>query len=100
MKLARKPDEVSNLSSVFKDFDRENCGTIRKNQFLRALTVREMHYMISSREFDVIFKCFGVQRGKVRKIIFVFFYKFSSFFRSTLRIQLSRIFEYFKYFVP
>lgn len=63
MKLARKPDEISNLSAVFKDFDRENCGTIRRNQFLRALTVREMHYMISSREFDVICKCFGVQRG-------------------------------------
>lgn len=63
MKLARKPDEISNLSSVFKDFDRENCGTIRRNQFLRALTVREMHYMISNREFDVICKCFGVQRG-------------------------------------
>lgn len=63
MKLARQPDEISNLSAVFKDFDRENCGTIRKNQLMRALTVRDMHHMISSREFDVIFKCFGVQRG-------------------------------------
>uniref|UniRef100_A0A1A9VKK1 EF-hand domain-containing protein n=1 Tax=Glossina austeni TaxID=7395 RepID=A0A1A9VKK1_GLOAU len=63
MKLARKPDEISNLSSVFKDFDRENCGTIRKNQLIRGLTVRDMHYMISSREFEAVFKCFGVQRG-------------------------------------
>ncbi|XP_037810226.1 uncharacterized protein LOC119602666 [Lucilia sericata] len=63
MKLARQPDEISNLSSVFKDFDRENCGTIHKNQLMRALTVRDMHHMISSREFEVIFKCFGVQRG-------------------------------------
>uniref|UniRef100_A0A1I8PT42 EF-hand domain-containing protein n=1 Tax=Stomoxys calcitrans TaxID=35570 RepID=A0A1I8PT42_STOCA len=63
MKLARQPDEVSYLSSVFKDFDRENCGTIQKNQLMRALTVRDMHHMLSSREFDVIFKCFGMQRG-------------------------------------
>lgn len=63
MKLARQPDEISNLSSVFKDFDRENCGTVHKNQFMRALTVRDMHHMISSREFETIFKCFGVQGG-------------------------------------
>ncbi|XP_073820133.1 uncharacterized protein [Musca autumnalis] len=63
MKLARQPDEISNLSSVFKDFDHENCGSIVKNQLIRALTVREMHHMLSSRELDTIFKCFGVQRG-------------------------------------
>lgn len=63
MKLARQPDEISNLSSVFKDFDYENCGSIGKNQLIRALTVREMHHMLSSRELDIIFKCFGVQRG-------------------------------------
>lgn len=63
MKLARKPDEISNLSSVFKDFDRENCGSIQKNQLMRALAVRDMHNLLSSREFDTIFKCFGVQRG-------------------------------------
>ncbi|EDW24146.1 GL23541 [Drosophila persimilis] len=63
MKLARKPDEISNLSQVFKDFDRENCGSISQNQFLRGLTVREMHQMLSSREFEAICKCFGMQRG-------------------------------------
>ncbi|KAH8273151.1 hypothetical protein KR018_006862 [Drosophila ironensis] len=63
MKLARKPDEISNLSQVFKDFDRENCGSITENQFLRGLTVRDMHVMLSSREFQAIFKCFGIKRG-------------------------------------
>ncbi|XP_067627321.1 uncharacterized protein [Eurosta solidaginis] len=63
MKLARKPDEISNLKQVFQDFDRENCGTIRRNQLLRALTVREMHNMVSSRELDAVCKCFGAQRG-------------------------------------
>ncbi|SPP87851.1 Hypothetical predicted protein [Drosophila guanche] len=63
MKLARKPDEISNLSQVFKDFDRESCGSITQNQFLRGLTVREMHQMLSSREFEAICKCFGMKRG-------------------------------------
>lgn len=63
MKLARNPDEISNLSSVLKDFDRENCGTINKNQLMRSLTLRNMNDLVSSREFDVIFKCFGAQRG-------------------------------------
>ncbi|EDW84080.1 uncharacterized protein Dwil_GK13946 [Drosophila willistoni] len=63
MKLARKPDEISNLSQIFKDFDREQCGSVTQNQFLRALTVREMHHMLSSREFDSVCKCFGVKRS-------------------------------------
>lgn len=63
MKLARKPDEISNLKQVFQDFDRENCGTITRNQLLRALTVREMHNIVSSRELDAVYKCFGLQRG-------------------------------------
>ncbi|XP_020810227.1 uncharacterized protein LOC110185617 [Drosophila serrata] len=63
MKLARKPDEISNLSQVFKDFDREQCGSITQNQFLRGITVRNMHEMLSSREFDAICKCFGVKKG-------------------------------------
>ncbi|KAH8381954.1 hypothetical protein KR009_001125 [Drosophila setifemur] len=63
MKLARKPDEISNLSQVFKDFDREQCGSITQNQFLRGITVRDMHVMLSSREFQTICKCFGVKKG-------------------------------------
>ncbi|XP_064553144.1 LOW QUALITY PROTEIN: uncharacterized protein LOC135438677 [Drosophila montana] len=63
MKLARRPDEISNLSQVFKDFDRQHCGSITQNQFLRAITLREMHNMLSSREFEAVIKCFGVKRG-------------------------------------
>ncbi|XP_030559267.1 uncharacterized protein LOC115761605 [Drosophila novamexicana] len=63
MKLARRPDEISNLSQVFKDFDRQHCGSVTQNQFLRAITLREMHNMLSSREFEAIVKCFGVKRG-------------------------------------
>ncbi|KAH8388320.1 hypothetical protein KR093_003853 [Drosophila rubida] len=63
MKLARRPDEISNLSQIFKDFDRQKCGSVTKNQFLRAITLREMHNMLSSRELEAINKCFGVKRG-------------------------------------
>jgi len=63
MKLARKPDEISNLSQIFKDFDRQNCGSVSQNQFLRAITLREMHNMLSRRELDAVAKCFGVKRG-------------------------------------
>ncbi|XP_055905315.1 uncharacterized protein LOC129940841 isoform X2 [Eupeodes corollae] len=62
-KLATKPDQISNLQSLFKDFDKENCGTITQNQFLRALTVRDMNNLISRNEFEVVCKCFGYERG-------------------------------------
>lgn len=68
-KLATKPDHISNLSSIFQDFDRQNCGTITNNQFLRALTLRDLKNLISSREFDTICKCFGVERGKTKSIL-------------------------------
>ncbi|EDV92987.1 uncharacterized protein LOC6563620 [Drosophila grimshawi] len=63
MKLARRPDEISNLREVFKDFDRQLCGSVTQNQFLRAITLREMHNMMSSRELEAVVKCFGVKRG-------------------------------------
>ncbi|KAL7730468.1 hypothetical protein ACLKA6_000475 [Drosophila palustris] len=63
MKLARRPDEISNLSQIFKDFDRQSCGSVTQNQFLRAITLREMHNMLSRRELDAVAKCFGVKRG-------------------------------------
>lgn len=64
MKLARKPDEISNLKEICQDYDRERCGSIRQNQLLKALTVREMNHMVSPREFDAICKAFGIRRGK------------------------------------
>lgn len=61
--LKRHCDQVSNLSALFDDFDRRRCGSITRDQFLRALTVRKLNFLLSSREFEVIFKCFGVERG-------------------------------------
>ncbi|KAG4066440.1 hypothetical protein HA402_007076 [Bradysia odoriphaga] len=62
-KLAKYPDHVANLDSLFQDFDRRNFGTVTQNQFLRVLTARSMHDLISPREFNVVCKCFGVQKG-------------------------------------
>lgn len=64
-KLSKYPDQVSNLLSIFQDYDRVNCGTVSENNFLRALTVRDLNNLISKREFEVICKCFGVERGKI-----------------------------------
>lgn len=80
-KLTKYPDQVSNLSSLFEvpsisfvcfsllylsnlqDFDRCNIGSVTQNQFLRALTTRAIQNVISPREFNVICKCFGIQKG-------------------------------------
>lgn len=47
----------------FQDYDRVNCGTLNTNQFLRALTTRGLHTAISTREFEMVCKCFGRERG-------------------------------------
>ncbi|CAH1119695.1 unnamed protein product [Phaedon cochleariae] len=62
-KLAKKPDMQMNLSSVLKDYDKTNCGTVSQTQFLKALTLRGMSNLISKNEFDVICKCFSFERG-------------------------------------
>ncbi|XP_050306314.1 uncharacterized protein LOC126743325 [Anthonomus grandis grandis] len=62
-KLSKKPDLQMNLSSVLKDFDKTNCGTVSRTHFLKALTLRGMYNLISNKEFDVICKCFGFERG-------------------------------------
>ncbi|XP_037954670.1 uncharacterized protein LOC119684660 isoform X2 [Teleopsis dalmanni] len=62
-KLARKHDNISNLGSLFQDFDRRNCGTITRNQFRRALTTRYMHVGLNEQEFEVLYKCFGMNKG-------------------------------------
>ncbi|XP_058811416.1 uncharacterized protein LOC131676318 [Topomyia yanbarensis] len=67
-KLARYADVVSNLRSLFQDFDRNRIGVINRNQLIRALAVRDLHTAISSREFEVLCKCFGVEIGYRQEI--------------------------------
>lgn len=62
-KLSKKPDLQMNILSVFRDFDKTNCGTISVHQFLNGLSLRGMMAFISQKEFDVICKCFSYERG-------------------------------------
>lgn len=62
-KLSRYLDTITNLSELFQNYDKTNCGTITQNQLLKALTLRELHTLISSREMNVLHKCFGKRRG-------------------------------------
>ncbi|XP_044761685.1 uncharacterized protein LOC123318965 isoform X2 [Coccinella septempunctata] len=62
-KLAKKPDLQMNLLCVFQDYDKSNCGTVTREQFLKALHMRGMADLVSTNEFEVICKCFGFERG-------------------------------------
>lgn len=62
-KLAYYPDQVTNIKSIFHDFDRVNCGSISQDSFLKGFTLRGLHNIVSSHEFEVICKCFGRPRG-------------------------------------
>nr|XP_031846381.1 uncharacterized protein LOC116432948 [Nomia melanderi] len=52
-----------NLEEIFKDFDKENIGTVPKECLIKALSVRRMLQLISVREVDVVHKCFSIERG-------------------------------------
>ncbi|XP_053995712.1 uncharacterized protein LOC128885623 [Hylaeus anthracinus] len=52
-----------NLEELFKDYDRENIGTVSKVCLIKALSVRRMLQLISNRELDAVHKCFSVERG-------------------------------------
>ncbi|XP_058467684.1 uncharacterized protein LOC131440430 [Malaya genurostris] len=67
-KLARYADVVSNLKPIFEDFDRNRLGVVNRNQLIRAMATRDLHTRISSREFEVLCKCFGVEIGYRREI--------------------------------
>lgn len=73
-RLAKYPDRISNLHEIFTDYDTTNCGTINKDQFQRALSTRGLRNVVSTREFDIITKCFAYERGKMmvnQKRIFI-----------------------------
>ncbi|XP_053976671.1 uncharacterized protein LOC128875266 [Hylaeus volcanicus] len=52
-----------NLEELFKDYDRENIGTVSKVCLIKALSVRRMLQLISNGELDAVHKCFSVERG-------------------------------------
>ncbi|CAL7935870.1 unnamed protein product [Xylocopa violacea] len=52
-----------NLEELFKDYDKENVGTISKQCLVKALSVRRMLELLSIRELDAVHKCFSIERG-------------------------------------
>lgn len=62
-KLSKKPELQSNVMSLFQDYDKTNCGTVSREQFLKALSIRGMYELISSTEFEAVCKCFSFERG-------------------------------------
>ncbi|XP_063635514.1 uncharacterized protein LOC134806157 [Cydia splendana] len=62
-KLAKFPDQLSNILEVFKDMDIERCGTIPRVSADRALCARGLLSLVSARERDLVYKAFGYRRG-------------------------------------
>ncbi|CAH0724069.1 unnamed protein product, partial [Brenthis ino] len=72
-KLAKFPDQLSNILEVFKvrvnnngrvqDADRERCGTLPRVSVERALARRGALALLSARERGLLYKCFGYRRG-------------------------------------
>ncbi|XP_061384699.1 uncharacterized protein LOC116769293 [Danaus plexippus] len=62
-KLSHFPDQLSNIMEVFKDADKERCGTIPRVSVERALCQRGLLARLSARERDLLYKCFGYRRG-------------------------------------
>lgn len=60
-KLARQVQP--NLIELFEDFDKGKIGRVTQYQFIKVLTQRNLHTLLSSREVDLVFKCFSVQRS-------------------------------------
>ncbi|XP_063987045.1 uncharacterized protein LOC135167617 [Diachasmimorpha longicaudata] len=81
-KLARVRNH--NLEDVFKDFDKENIGTITKDQMMKALSVRKMLELLNTRELNTLHKCFSIERG----MRFEFDYK--AFLRALELIQKNK----------
>ncbi|XP_011302933.1 uncharacterized protein [Fopius arisanus] len=61
-KLARIRNH--NLEDVFKDFDKENIGTVTKDQMTKALSVRKLLELLTTKEVDTLHKCFSIERGR------------------------------------
>ncbi|CAK1578922.1 unnamed protein product [Parnassius mnemosyne] len=62
-KLAKHHDQVSNILEVFKEADKECCGSVPPAVVQRALCRRDLLALLSARELELICKCFGYKRG-------------------------------------
>lgn len=74
-KLSKRLDLQTNLPEILREFDDDNSGTVSESQFLKALTLRGMYNLISSREFGVICKAFSFESGNRDEIDYRSFLK-------------------------
>jgi hypothetical protein len=61
-KLSRFPDEVSNLTMFFDDYDGKS-GDVSRTNYERALTTAGLFELLTTFELNVLFKCFSIERG-------------------------------------
>ncbi|KAK0079021.1 hypothetical protein PV325_001848 [Microctonus aethiopoides] len=50
-----------NLEEIFKDFDKQNSGTVTKNQLMKVFSVRKIMPLISNTELNSIYKGFLIE---------------------------------------
>ncbi|GBP47416.1 hypothetical protein EVAR_85008_1 [Eumeta japonica] len=62
-KLAKYPDKVSNILEAFRSLDVANCGTVPRASAERVLDQRKLLHMLSPRERETLYTCFGYRRG-------------------------------------
>ncbi|KAK9310506.1 hypothetical protein QLX08_000247 [Tetragonisca angustula] len=51
-----------NLEELFKNYDKENIGSVSKECLIKVLSIRRMLELITNRELDAVHKCFSLKR--------------------------------------
>lgn len=82
--LSKKPDKVLNYQSVFEDFDLVRCGTISQHQFMRAMSLRGIYQLLTPKQWQIVMKCFYVERGYRKEVDYRAFLRYLDITESTL----------------
>ncbi|XP_043520481.1 uncharacterized protein LOC122534172 isoform X2 [Frieseomelitta varia] len=57
-----------NLEELFKNYDKENIGSVSKECLIKVLSIRRMLELITNRELDAVHKCFSLKRDNQLEI--------------------------------
>ncbi|XP_063695467.1 uncharacterized protein LOC134826891 [Culicoides brevitarsis] len=57
-KLSRYHDTFSNMSELFQNYDKTQCGAVTKEQLTKILILRDIR-MLSQHEIEILHKCFN-----------------------------------------
>lgn len=69
-KFSKYPDDVTNMSMSLEDLHGKS-GAVSHDNLKRAFKTAGVSELLTHREFDVLFKCFSIERGQE----FMFDYK-------------------------